>query len=58
METDVAEEKAAPASPPPGPATRDEGDVAPEHAVTAMVDKERAETDGRKDLLDSSRPVE
>jgi small-conductance mechanosensitive channel len=59
METDVAEEKAEPASPPPPePATRDEGDVAPEHAVTAMVDKERAETDGRKDLLDSSRPVE
>jgi small-conductance mechanosensitive channel len=59
METDVAEGKAESASPPPPePATRDEGDVAPEHAVTAMVDKERAETDGRKDLLDSSRPVE
>ena len=40
------------------PVVSDDADVTPEHAVKQMVDKERAETDGRKDLLDASRPVE
>jgi len=55
------EESATPKPPTPRtaePAARDDVDVAPEHAVKQMVEKERAETDGRKDLLDSSRPVE
>jgi small-conductance mechanosensitive channel len=47
-----------PAPPAPDQAMAGSGDVAPEHAVTAMVDKERAETGDRKDLLDPSRPQE
>jgi small-conductance mechanosensitive channel len=62
--TRVRMEEAEPTAPPPAaapspePAARHDVDVAPEHAVSEMVEKERAETDGRKDLLDPSRPVE
>lgn len=45
------------ASVPPDPRRREDGDVAPERAVTQMVEKERAAPD-TKDLLDSSRPQE
>ena len=43
---------------PPEPASRAETDVAPEKVITEMVDKERAEKSGKKDLLDASRPEE
>jgi small-conductance mechanosensitive channel len=59
METGEAEGRAGPRRQhAPESAMAGEGDVAPEHAVTAMVAKERAETGDRKDLLDSSRPQE
>ena len=51
--------KPPPAPPqPPEPASRAETDVAPEKVITEMVDKERAEKSGKKDLLDASRPEE
>jgi small-conductance mechanosensitive channel len=43
---------------PPSSGPRAPDDVAPEHAVKQMVEKERAETQGRKDLLDAGRPTE
>jgi len=46
------------AAQPPSPGPRAPDDVAPEHAVKQMVEKERAETQGRKDLLDAGRPTE
>ncbi|HEY7807113.1 MAG TPA: mechanosensitive ion channel domain-containing protein [Croceibacterium sp.] len=36
----------------------DDGDVAPEEAVTGMVEDERAETHEKQDLLDARRPTE
>ena len=36
----------------------DENDIAPEHAVTKLVHKERRERPKSNDLLDASRPQE
>jgi small-conductance mechanosensitive channel len=50
-----------PAQPAPAPREaprREDADVAPEHAVKQMVEKERAEAPDKKDLLDPSRPQE
>ena len=47
-----------PASAPTPRPQANEHDVAPERAVKEMVEKERAEAAGRKDLLDPSRPQE
>jgi small-conductance mechanosensitive channel len=43
---------------PATPLRREEADVAPEKVISDMVEKERAETPGKKDLLDASRPQE
>jgi small-conductance mechanosensitive channel len=55
MEPDGRPAREAPAS---APAPAEEADVAPEKAVATMVDEERAQTPGKRDLLDASRPVE
>ncbi|MEO6388029.1 MAG: mechanosensitive ion channel family protein [Croceibacterium sp.] len=44
--------------PPAVPAGSDQLDTAPEKAVEKMVEKERAVTPGKDDLLDAARPVE
>jgi len=56
LERDARVEQEAPERLAPGPKAPD--DVAPEHAVKAMVERERAETPGKKDLLDPDRPTE
>lgn len=42
----------------PGAASPVADDLRPTDEVAQMVDAERAEGDGEKDLLDSSRPIE
>jgi small-conductance mechanosensitive channel len=62
--TRVRMEEAAPAAEQPSgarkprPANAEENDVAPEHAVRAMVHEERADGSDKKDLLDANRPEE
>jgi small-conductance mechanosensitive channel len=55
---EASERPAQPAPAPSQPRGREDGDVAPERAVTQMVEKERAEAPDKKDLLDPSRPQE
>jgi small-conductance mechanosensitive channel len=56
------EEPAQPGEAPPpatpAPVGAEHADVAPENVISEMVEKERAERPGRKDLLDASRPEE
>lgn len=58
MEASERPVQSAPAPAPSQPRGREDGDVAPERAVTQMVEKERAEAPDKKDLLDPSRPQE
>jgi small-conductance mechanosensitive channel len=56
MERDEPPKK--PASLPPQPSKTAEHDIAPEKTIREMVEKERAGTPAKRDLLDSSRPQE